>query len=181
MRPAGRAVAAVAAIVAVFASLWYVQAPPRTQGDYRERAAITAQSLRSQVQTAELWVRELEQERVTLQAATVALREAEGDAVAAASELAVWDPRGDTRPLRSELTMLANAVTDALAELRIAAEGGRWDMLRRSTGRCRGSPSASTRSRAGRIREQALRVHARDAVRDRRSSSAQARSSPAGG
>ena len=116
-------------MAAVFASLWYVQAPPRTQGDYLERAAITAESLCSQVQTAELWVRELEQERVPHQAETVALREAEGDAVAAASEFAAWDPRRDTRPLRSELTMRANDVTDAIAALRIAAEGGRWDML----------------------------------------------------
>ena len=129
MRPAGRAIAAVTVPVAVIASLWYVQAPPRTRGDYRERAAITAASLRSQVKTAGLWVDEIERERVTHQAAQVALREAEDDAVATASEFDAWNPPANERRIRSDITALASETTDALTQLRIAAEDGRWHAL----------------------------------------------------
>lgn len=111
------------------ASVWYVQAPPRTEGDYRERAALAAETLRSQVQTGRLWVRELEEGRVTRQAAAVAFREAEGDAESAASEFAAFDPRGDTRETRSRVMELAARVTDALGQLRIASQDGRWDAL----------------------------------------------------
>ncbi len=127
MRPAAWVIGAAA--VAVLASLWYVEAPPRTVGDYRERTAMTAEALRSQVETARLWVRELEDGNATREAATVAFREAERDATAAAAEFAAWDPRGGTRGIRSDLTTVASDVTDALAELRIAAEDGRWDKV----------------------------------------------------
>ncbi len=123
------AVVGVAVGGLVLASMWYVQAPPRTVGDYRERAAMTVETLRSQVESARLWVRTLEQERTTRQAAAVALREADEDASAAASEFAGWDPRGDTRALRSEITALAADVTKALAALRISAEDGQWAAL----------------------------------------------------
>ncbi|MDQ3856944.1 MAG: hypothetical protein M3327_00615 [Actinomycetota bacterium] len=117
------------AVLAVIGSLWYVLAPPRTAGDYRERAAMTAETLRSQVETAALWVRELDEGDVTRQASSVALREAERDATAAASKFAGWDPRGETREIRSELTLLASEVAGALARLRIAAEDDRWSEL----------------------------------------------------
>ncbi len=118
-----------AAVAVLAASVWYVQAPPRTAGDYRERAAMAAETLRSQVETARLWVRELEAGRATRRAAVVGFREAEADAEAAASEFAGFDPRGDTREIRSDLTALGAQVTDALGQLRIAAQDGRWNAL----------------------------------------------------
>ena len=128
MRPV-RLVIAVAVFAVLLVSVWYVHAPPRTVGDYRERAAMTAETLLSQVETAALWVRELDDGNVTRRAASVALREAERDAAAAAAEFAAWDPRGDARQVRADVTALAGEVTDALAQLRIAAEDGRWDAL----------------------------------------------------
>jgi hypothetical protein len=118
-----------AAAILIAGSVWYVVAPPRTAGDYHERAALTAQTLRSQVESARLWVEAVESDRVTREAATVAFREAEDDAAAAASEFSAWDPIGDSRDLRSEVTALAADVSDALAALRIAAEDERWNEL----------------------------------------------------
>ncbi len=131
MHGGGRLIAIVVLALVVLASLWYVQAPPRTEGDYRERAALTAETLRSQLETTELWVRELERDRVTQQAAAVGVREAEADAVAAASEFGAWDPRGDTRFVRSRLMSLVSEATEALSEIRVAAEDGRWEALPR--------------------------------------------------
>ncbi|MDQ3875525.1 MAG: hypothetical protein M3322_08300 [Actinomycetota bacterium] len=121
----------LAVVIAVLAAIWYVAAPPRTVGDYRERSGMTVETLRSQVETARLWTRAVENDRVTREAATVAFREAEEDASAATSEFAAWDPRGDTRDLRSRITRLASEVIDSLAKLRIAVEDGRWDALPR--------------------------------------------------
>lgn len=118
-------------VLAIGASLWYVLAPPGTAGDYRERASLTAETLRSQVQTARIWVRELGEGNATRRAATVAFREAEADAVAAGSEFGRWDPAVGTVGLRSDVTRLAGDVVSALAELRIAAENERWDALAR--------------------------------------------------
>jgi hypothetical protein len=127
MRAGAWAMPGVVVVVAV--CVWYVQAPPRTVGDYRERTSMTVESLRSQVQTARLWVREVQAGRVTRRAAVVAFREAEGDAVSAVSRFAPWDPPGDTRDLRPDVARLAGEVTEALAELRLAAEDERWNAL----------------------------------------------------
>ncbi len=116
-------------VLLILAALWYVQAPPRTGGDYRERAAMTLETLRSQVQSTSLWIRELENERTTRQAASVAFREAEDDASAAVSDFAAWDPVGNTQGLRRDITAVGSDVTDALAAVRIAAEDERWDTL----------------------------------------------------
>jgi hypothetical protein len=120
-----------AVAIVVVAALWYVQAPPRTVGDYRERAGMTIETLRSQVESARLWTGAVKDDRVTPQAATVAFREAEEDATAVASEFAAWDPPGDTRDLRASITRLASDVIDVLAKLRIAAEDERWNALLR--------------------------------------------------
>jgi hypothetical protein len=122
-------VVGVAAGVFVLGSFWYVQAPPRTVGDYRERAALTVETLRSQVESARLWVQALEEERTLRPTALVGLREADEDASTAAAEFAGWDPRGDTRRLRSQIATLAAEVTDALGALRVEAEDGQWDAL----------------------------------------------------
>ncbi|MBD0338984.1 MAG: hypothetical protein ICV67_06845, partial [Thermoleophilia bacterium] len=90
---------------------------------------MTAETLRSQVETARLWVREHVRGNVTGQAVRVSLGEAERDAAAATSRFAGWDPRGETRAVRSEVAALGTDVTETLARLRIAAEDGRWDAL----------------------------------------------------
>ena len=125
-----RAIGLVVALgVVVVAALWYLQAPPRSVEAYRERAADTAETLRSQVQTARLWSREVQGGRATRQAAAVAFREAEEDAEATASEFARYVPPQETEELRTALTSLAHEVTDALAELRFVAERGEWEQL----------------------------------------------------
>ncbi len=120
-------VVAVASLI--LASLWYVQAPPRTAGAYRERAVKTAESLRSQVQTTRIWLSSLADDESTRPAASVAFREAEEDADKAAATFARYDPPVGTDALRSRLTSLATEVTDALAQVRIAAHRGRWEKL----------------------------------------------------
>ena len=111
-------------------SLWYVQTPPRTAGDYRERAGMTAELLRSQAESARLWVSAVEADRTPRQTATVGLREAEEDAVEVAAEFAGWDPPTRAlRELRSELTAAADETTSALGAIRIATEDERWDEL----------------------------------------------------
>lgn len=123
----------VALAVVVVAALWYLQAPPRGVEAYRERAADTVQTLRSQVQTARLWSGEVQAGRVTRPAATVAFREAEEDAEAVASQFAGYVPPPEAEPLRESVTSLSNEVTAALAALRFVAERGEWERLGQQT------------------------------------------------
>ncbi len=126
----GRAARFVLPVVVV-ASLWYVSAPPRSPDTYRERAAKTAATLSSQVQTARIWVRSSEDGEVTRQAATVGLREAEADANKAASKFETYDPPRGLVDLRSRVSSLAADVTDSLATLRIATAHEQWSQLPR--------------------------------------------------
>ncbi len=119
------------AAVLLFASLWYVEAPPRSASAYREEAVRTTESLRSHVQTARIWLRTLDRDDATRAATSVGLREAEEDANKAASSFESDDPPAGTNALRSELTTLASDVTDALAQLRIAAYRGEWRTIAR--------------------------------------------------
>ena len=122
-------VVAVAVGLVVLASLWYVQAPPRSAGAYRERAVMTTETLRSQVQTARIWLRALADDKSTRPAATVGFREAEEDAHKAASAFERYDPPTGTDALRARVTSLAGEVTDCLAQVRIAAHRGEWRQL----------------------------------------------------
>lgn len=114
----------------VLAALWFVHAPPRSPGAYREQAANTVEKLRSQVQSARLWVREVEAGRVLHPSATVGFQEAESDANKAVSEFEGYDPPKRTRDLRTAVSSLGTETTTALAELRIAAHRGEWQHLR---------------------------------------------------
>jgi hypothetical protein len=120
---------AVLAGVLVVASVWYVTAPPRGVADYRERAAQTADKLRSHVQSARLWVRTLDGDRTLRSSAAVGFREAEDDAVTDASRFAGYDPPAGTDGLRSDLTKLSSDVEDALAALRIVTQRDEWSRV----------------------------------------------------
>ena len=118
-----------AATIIVVASLWYVQAPPRSPGGYRDRVSASAETLRSQVQTARLTIRAVRSGDSTHPAASVSLKEAEEDADKAAAAFAGYDPPRGTSDLRSDLTTLGDEVTSALSDLRIAAARGEWQSL----------------------------------------------------
>jgi hypothetical protein len=124
---------ALLAAVALVASIWYLQAPPRTEKAYAERAAATADALRSHVQSDRLWIGALEDGRTTRQAATVAFEEAEADAHSTAARFSGWDPPAGAGAdeLRADLVELASAATSALSAVRIAAHRGEWEDLRR--------------------------------------------------
>lgn len=128
MRPSSLAVALLAVLV-VATSLWFVTRPPRGAEDYRERAAETAESLRSHVQSTRLWVGTLARDRALRPSAEVAFREAEDDATANASAFAGYAVPPGGLGARSELMALASDVTDALAAVRIAAQADRWSRL----------------------------------------------------
>ncbi len=63
---AGSVVGGFAVIAATVAALWYVTAPPKGVDGYRERAAATAETLVSQVETARLWAESEEEGRARL-------------------------------------------------------------------------------------------------------------------
>ena len=129
-----KGIARIVAVVAVVgAALWYVTAPPKGADGFRERAAATAETMRSQVQTVRIWVRTLAEGDATHAAAAVAFTEAEEDAAAAASQFESYEPPTGTLKLRSALTGLATDTTDTLASIRIAAEQERWGSLGRLT------------------------------------------------
>ncbi|MDP9401644.1 MAG: hypothetical protein M3P39_12030 [Actinomycetota bacterium] len=110
-------------------SLWYVEAPPRSSPSYSQRTAQTAETLRSQAETARLWVAELADGRTFGASASVGFREAEEDATAALSGFAAYDPPPGTVALRDAVTALGNDVVNSLAQLRIAAADERWGDL----------------------------------------------------
>ena len=124
-----RRLAALIGAVLVVASVWYVQAPPRTAAAYRDEAKRTAETLRAQVETARLWIESVHDGSATHQAATVAFQETEADAIAAASGFAAHDPPSDTDALRRDLTALGDDVESALGDLRILAHRERWAEL----------------------------------------------------
>lgn len=113
----------------VLASLWYLTAPPRNSGEYRDRAAATAALLRSHVQTARLLIETVQADRSTHAFATVGFEEAEADALAAGGRFLAYDPPLADEELRTRLETLASETTGALAEVRITAHAGRWDEL----------------------------------------------------
>jgi hypothetical protein len=124
-----RWMAGVLLALLVVASVWYVNAPPRGLSAYRERAADTADRLRSHVQSARLWTRVLAEDRAMHAPVAVGLGEAEQDALGDASAFASHDVPSGAAALRSELTELASDVEDVLASLRIATHRDDWGRL----------------------------------------------------
>jgi hypothetical protein len=121
----------VSLAVAVVASLWWLQAPPRSEGAYLERAAATEELLRSHVQTTAMWIRAVRDGDATTQPATVGVREADADAAAVAADFAAWDPPSGGERLQREVTSVAADVTSALTAARIDAARGEWERLER--------------------------------------------------
>jgi hypothetical protein len=126
-------VVAIAAVVGV--GLWYVVAPPRSVDGYRERASSTAEVLRSQVQTARIWLRTLARGDALRTSARVGLRESEEDASAAAEGFQRFDPPVGTDAVRAGLSELSSQTTARLADIRIAADRGQWARLPQLGGR----------------------------------------------
>jgi hypothetical protein len=126
-----RFVAATIAVLIVVAALWYVTAPPKGVDAYRERAAATAETARSQVQVARIWVETFGDDEATAAATLVGLEEAETDAAAAVSEFEAYEPPTGAIDLRTRLSGLGNRAIDTLSALRIAAEQERWADLPR--------------------------------------------------
>ena len=60
----------VAVVLAVLSSLWFGHAPPRSVSAYRQQAVQTVEFLRSQIQTARLWVGAVARDDTTRQAAS---------------------------------------------------------------------------------------------------------------
>ena len=119
-------IVAFAGIAVVVAALWYVTAPPKGVDGYRERAAATAETLVSQLETARLWA-ESEGEGKALRATVlVGFEETEKDAEAAAAQFEGYEPPDGVAALREDLTSLAAEATEALSALRIAAQQERW-------------------------------------------------------
>ena len=123
-----RVIAVLVAVLAV-ASLWYVQAPPRGANAYRERAAMTLETVRSQVQTARVWEQSLDRDDAFRASAAIGFEEAEHDANKAAAKFEGYDPPPGTEDVRSDVSTLATETTTALAELRIAAHDGDWSAV----------------------------------------------------
>ncbi len=120
---------AVALVAA--ASLWYLTAPPKGIDGYRERAASTAETLRSQVQSTRIWLESVEDGDSTHAAALIGFLEAEQDASAVASDFEAYEPPTGTFGLRSSLSALSSDVTEALGALRIAGQQEEWAALGR--------------------------------------------------
>jgi hypothetical protein len=121
------AVGAFLAIALVGACLWYVTAPPKGEDGYRERAAATAETLVSQVESARLWaVTEAEGKALT-STTLVGLEEAEEDAASAASQFEGYEPPDGVDALRARLVALAGEASEVLSSMRIAAQRERWD------------------------------------------------------
>lgn len=124
-----RAVTVLAVVLLVAGGVWYGYAPPRSQTAYLHRAEQTAESLRSQARVAALWIRAVEEGRVTRQATTAALADTETDARTTGSQFAGWDPPAGTDEVRAGLTSSADELVSVLAAARIDAHRGRWSRL----------------------------------------------------
>ncbi len=116
-------------VIAGAAALWYLTAPPKGEDGYRERAASSTETIRSQVQIARIWVETFEDGESTGAAALVGLEEAERDASSAANEFEGFEPPAGLVDLRAGFSSLAAETTDRLGSLRIAAQQEEWERL----------------------------------------------------
>jgi hypothetical protein len=128
-RAALKLTAALGVILIATAAVWYLSAPPKGEDGYRERAASTAETLRSQVEVVRIWVDAVTDAKVTHAAADVGLEQAESDAVAATSQFERYEPPSSLVGLETEFSSLAATVSDALTALRAAAQQEEWERL----------------------------------------------------
>lgn len=130
----GLRVSALACAALAVASLWYVQAAPRTPGAYRQRAADSLDALRSNVESARLWIVTSAEGRTLRTSEEVALREADEDAGAAAAGFGSLDPPRGTTGDREDFTRIGDDVEVVLSSLRISAGRGDWPAVERAAG-----------------------------------------------
>lgn len=109
--------------------------PSRTDDDYLEKAANTAEATRSAVQTARLVGEAASDGRASGPYSALVLSEAEDDAASVARSFSVVQPPSDqAEQLREELTTLLDEVQAVLSELRIAARQGETTEVGRLAG-----------------------------------------------
>jgi len=137
--------AILAAILLIGAAIAYVTAPPQGAHDYRERAAATAETLVSQLETARLWAENEEAGKALRTTVLVGFEQTDEDADAAVSQFEAYEPAAGTARLRHDLAALGAETTAALAKLRIAAQQERWDEVAALS---RPLPALSNRLRA---------------------------------
>lgn len=108
--------------------VWWGIHPPRTEDAYRREAASTLQLLRSDVETANLWLTSHAEDKVTGPATEVALTETEADANARASSFSSYQPpAADLVEVRSQVLTLSDEVVSTLGVIRVDALAGRWN------------------------------------------------------
>lgn len=130
--PVRRLLTLLIAAVVVAVALEHAVAPPRSAPAYSQRASSTLEVLRSQVQTARLWIEAEQNDRVTRPAAGVAFTEAEEDARSQSGSFAAYDPPdplAQTEPLRELVTTAGDDTVSLLGEVRVAAATGQWDRM----------------------------------------------------
>ncbi|MFN2626431.1 MAG: hypothetical protein ABR520_10160 [Mycobacteriales bacterium] len=104
--------------------------PSRTERDFANKAANTAESVASAVNTARVAVEQAARQRTFGPYLSVLLRNAEEDANAAQQSFdAVQPPDAAADALREALDLLVDDVTGVLDDLRIAARRGEFDRL----------------------------------------------------
>lgn len=79
-------------VLALGGCVWWGIDPPRTQHAYRRESASTLQLLRSDVETAKLWLTSYAEDKVTSPATKVALTETETDANRRSSSYSSYQP-----------------------------------------------------------------------------------------
>jgi hypothetical protein len=120
---------AVAGVAVLVASLWWLQEPPRSEPAYADRAADTAATLRSQVETARIWAETVADGRTLLTSAAIGLEEADADAATALSDFEELDPPSGATGLRAAVGAAGGEAVDLLATVRIAAQHGDWSAV----------------------------------------------------
>lgn len=114
-------------VVLLGACVWWGVHPPRTEETYRQESAHTVELLRSQVETARIWLEEKDAGKVTTFAVEVALTETETDAESVLSGYAAHQPPGrEATRLRGDVTALGDRVVALLGSVRVDARAGRW-------------------------------------------------------
>jgi hypothetical protein len=114
--------------------------PARSFGAYEEKAVTTAEAVASAVQNANLAVSLAAQRRAFAPYITTLLDESENDASSAQSTFGSIQPPDDHAiALFGELDPILEDAVHTISALRIAARGGRLDVLPRGRGALRGA------------------------------------------
>lgn len=115
-------------VVILAGCVWWGIHPPRTEDSYRRESASTLELLRSDVETANLWLESFDHRRVTSAAAEVALTETETDADRRASSYSSYQPPdASLTTVRADVSALADQVVTALGEIRVDVRADRWE------------------------------------------------------